>query len=70
MKDLGVVMDFPHLPVNELRFIKDRFQSRLEGWKLSTLSFSGRLVLLKSVLTHCPLTCLVIHGFLIDWLMI
>lgn len=30
------------------------FRVDVEGWKLSTLSFSGSPVLLKEVLTHCP----------------
>ena len=36
----------------------NRFKSRLSGWKLHHLSFGGRLVLLKSVLSSLPVYAL------------
>ncbi|XP_071699063.1 uncharacterized protein [Rutidosis leptorrhynchoides] len=35
--------------------VVDKFNSRLSGWKMRSMSFGGRLVLIKSVLSSLPL---------------
>ena len=54
---LGKYLGFPikHLGTRQdFRFIIERIQSRLVGWKANLLSFAGRLVLTQSIITTVP----------------
>ena len=49
-KYLGIPIKQPTVP-QDFRFIIERVQSRLAGWKANLLSFTGRLVLTQAVIT-------------------
>lgn len=54
MKYLGVVMDDKRLPMRAYDPILARIRSKLAGWKAKSLTFAGRVILIRSVLQAIP----------------
>ncbi|XP_071728309.1 uncharacterized protein [Rutidosis leptorrhynchoides] len=52
---LGLPIGAKMNKVKDWQLVIDNFNSRLSSWKMRSMSFGGRLVLLKSVLTSLPL---------------
>ncbi|XP_071714290.1 uncharacterized protein [Rutidosis leptorrhynchoides] len=52
---LGLPIGSNMKTLNDWRPVIDKFDSRLSSWKMKSLSFRGRLVLIKSVLSSLPL---------------
>ena len=51
---LGFPINHKGVPRNRLNFIIERVMSKLAGWKARFLSFAGRFVLVKSVMSSIP----------------
>lgn len=51
---LGMPMDISHSKVEAFSSIKEKFQSKLQGWRGKTLSIAGKEILLKSVVQSIP----------------
>ncbi|XP_071704786.1 uncharacterized protein [Rutidosis leptorrhynchoides] len=52
---LGLPIGSKMKKLNDWSPVIDKFNSRLSGWRMRSLSFEGRLVLIKSVLNSLPL---------------
>lgn len=53
-KYLGVPIFHNRVNRRSFQFILDKLDHRLSNWKVKTLSFAGRLTLMKSVLRSLP----------------
>lgn len=58
-KYLGLPLSLTRLKAVDLQPILDKLADRLPGWKVALLDKSGRLILVKAVLTAIPLYLLV-----------
>jgi mannosylglycoprotein endo-beta-mannosidase len=54
IKYLGVPVASTKLHVIDWLLVDEKLMKRLDGWKGSTLSFGGRLVLINSCLSSIP----------------
>jgi mannosylglycoprotein endo-beta-mannosidase len=54
IKYLGVLVASTKLHVIDWLLVDEKLMKRLDGWKGSTLSFGGRLVLINSCLSSIP----------------
>ena len=58
MTNIGNCLEFPikhrGVPRNRMNFIVEKVMSKLAGWKARFLSFEGRAVLVKSVMSTIP----------------
>ena len=51
---LGFPIKHKGVPRNRLNFIVERVMNKLAGWKARFLSFAGRSILVKSVMSSIP----------------
>ena len=51
---LGFPINHREVPRNRMNFIVEKVMSKLAGWKTTFLSFMGRVVLVKSVMSTIP----------------
>ncbi|XP_071686923.1 uncharacterized protein [Rutidosis leptorrhynchoides] len=52
---LGLTVGSKLKKLNDWKPVIDKFNTRLTGWKARSMSFGGRLILIKSVLSSLPL---------------
>ncbi|XP_071726527.1 uncharacterized mitochondrial protein AtMg01250-like [Rutidosis leptorrhynchoides] len=52
---LGLPIGSKMSKLNDWNAVIDKFNNRLSGWKMRSMSFGGRLVLIKSFLSSLPL---------------
>jgi hypothetical protein len=61
---LGILMHHKRLPNSDRKVVEDMFDKKLSCWKDKYLSYSGKLILINSVLSNLSMYMLSFFGFL------